>query len=77
MKQVPLSMAQSYLLVMMPLENNLVAFESLENVRPLLFNNSHFWQLTKGVIRRKENDICLKIYIIGLEGKTSSKVSVP
>lgn len=32
--------------------------------------------MTKGIIQRKENDICKKIHIIALEGKKGGKVSV-
>lgn len=75
-KQTPLSIAQSYLLIWCIWETIWQYFKSLKNVCPLLPNNFHFWQVTNGIIQRKENDIYMKIYIAALKGKKGGNDSV-
>lgn len=75
-KQTPMSVAQSYLLILCVWKTIWQYVKSLKNVHPLLPNNSHFWQMTKGIIQRKENYMCMKIHIIALEGKKGGTVPV-
>ena len=63
-KQTPLSIAQSYLLIWCIWKTIWQYFKSLKNAHPLLPNNSPFWQVTKGIIQRKENCTCVKTHSI-------------
>ena len=66
-KQTPLSIAQSYLLIWCIWKTIWQYFKSLKMAHSLLSNNSPFWQVTKGIIQRKENCTCVKTH--GIRGQ--------